>query len=217
MQSFIYLKVHCNATVSGMMQEIDLKEIERKAYTSYHQDGLIDIFIAFSILSFGVGMMLDMAWLGSIFFISGVSLYAAAKKAFTVPRIGFVKFAQHRVKVMQTLAVGLLSLLSILGAVTFMMVESGTTPSWLLFLIEYHMPVIGVSVAALFCAVGYTFRPKRMYAYALLTLVMFVAGYFVSYPLPYYVILLGALILLSGLIMLIRFIHRYPFSDRTNR
>ena len=27
-----------------MSEKVDLKELERKAYTSYHQDGLIDLF-----------------------------------------------------------------------------------------------------------------------------------------------------------------------------
>jgi uncharacterized membrane protein len=74
------------------------------------------------------------------------------------------------------------------------------------------MLVIGVSIAVSFCAAGYTFRTRRKYAYALLTLTMFVTGHFLYYPLYYYLILLGTLILLFGLAMMIRFIRRYPFS-----
>ena len=113
---------------------------------------------------------------------------------------------------MQTQAIGVLSLFMLLGVVAFMQTESGGTPAWLLFAIENHMLVIGVSVAASFCAAGYTFRINRMYGYALLALVMFVAGHFLYYPLYYYMILLGALILLFGLAMLIRFIRRNPLS-----
>ena len=40
----------------------------------------------------------------------------------------------------------------------------------------------------------------------------FAIGYFLYYPLYYYVILLGTLILFSGLVMLIRFVRRYPHS-----
>jgi uncharacterized membrane protein len=104
------------------------------------------------------------------------------------------------------------SLSALLGVVAFMEVEGGGMPSWLLFAIENYMLVIGVLVAASFCAAGYTFRINRMYAYALLTLAMFVIGHFLYYPLHYYVILLGTLILFFGSVMLIRFVRRYPHS-----
>ena len=195
-----------------MAEKINLKKIERKAYTSYHQDGLIDVFAGFLILSFGLWLILDMAWMGWILWFVAVSAYAAAKRVFTIPRIGFVKFAPHRVKAMQIIAVTGFSLCALLGVVAFIQVEGGGTPIWLLFAIENYMLVIGVSVAASFCVVGYTFRIRRMYAYALLTLIMFVTGHFLYYPLHYYVILLGTLILLFGLALLIRFIRRYPPS-----
>jgi hypothetical protein len=195
-----------------MNERINLKEIERKAYTSYHQDGIIDILIALFILSSAVWIIADMIWLGWMFFIVATSIYAAAKKAITVPRIGFVKFPQQRSKTIIWGAVGLAVLLNVLGLITFMQVEGGSKPTWLLFAIEHYMIVIGVVVAALFCFVGYTFRTNRIYAYALLTLVIFIAGYFIYYPLHYYLILLGTLILLAGLVMLVRFVRRYPPS-----
>ncbi|MDH5438338.1 MAG: hypothetical protein OEX76_05500 [Candidatus Bathyarchaeota archaeon] len=195
-----------------MAEKINLKKIERKAYTSYHQDGLIDVFAGFLILSFGLWLILDMAWMGWILWFVAVSAYAAAKRVVTIPRIGFVKFAPHRAKALVTSALIVLSLFAFLGVVAFMQTEGGGTPLWLLFAIENYMLVIGVSVAASFCVVGYTFRIRRMYAYALLTLIMFVTGHFLYYPLHYYVILLGSLILLFGLAMLVRFIRRYPLS-----
>jgi len=196
-----------------MNEKINLKEIRRKAYTSYHQDGLIDILAACVILSIAAWTILDMVWLlGWMSFVIGASIYAAAKRALTIPRIGFVKFPQQRTKGMLTALVALGVLSSVLGLVAFMQVEGGTTPTWLLLAIEYYMPVIGVSVAALFSAAGYTFRTKRMYAYALLALVIFVPGHFLNFPLYYYLLLLGTLILLLGLAQLIRFIRKYPCS-----
>lgn len=195
-----------------MAEKINLKKIERKAYMSYHQDGLIDVFAGFLILSFGLWLILDMAWMGWILWFVAVSAYAAAKRVFTIPRIGFVKFAPHRAKALVTSALIVVSLFTLLGVVAFMQTEGGGTPLWLLFAIENYMLVIGVSVAASFCVVGYTFRIKRMYAYALLTLIMFVTGHFLYFPLYYYMTLLGTLILLTGLTLLIRFVRRYPPS-----
>ncbi len=196
-----------------MTEKISLKEIERKAYTSYHQDGLIDVFAGFLILSFGLWLILDMAWMGwMLWFVVG-SAYAAAKKTLTIPRIGFVKFAPHRAKALMTIAVIVFSLFALLGVVAFMQTEGGGPPLWLLLAIENYMLVIGVSAAASFCVVGYAFRVSRMYAYALLTLVMFVTGHFLYFPLYYYLTLLGLLILFSGLAMVIRFVRRYPLSS----
>lgn len=207
-----------------MEEGINLKAIERKVYTSYHQDGLIDIFAGFLILSFGLvaWVMSDMIWMGFMFFVVGTSLYAAAKRVFTAPRIGFVKLPPQRVKRTVAMLVGAGVLSSLLGMVAFMQTAGGDTPLWLLFAIENYMLVIGVSAATLFCVVGYTFRTNRMYAHALLTLVIFVAGHFLYFPLYYYLVLLGTLILLVGLTLLIRFVRRYPLSsadtmgDRSN-
>ncbi|TLN07762.1 hypothetical protein FDZ71_10680 [bacterium] len=148
----------------------------------------------------------------AIFWITGVSAYASAKRLYTIPRIGYVKFAQNRVKALYYAAVIGFSLSALLGAVVFMQVEGGSTPLWLLLAIEYHMPLIGLSLATSFCVVGYALRIRRMYAYALVALTMFAVGHFLYYPLPYYVILMGTLILLSGLALLVHFIRDYPLS-----
>ena len=195
-----------------MAEKINLKEIERKAYMSYHQDGLIDVFAGFLMLGFGFWLLLEMAWMGWIFWFVSISAYAAAKRVFTIPRIGFVKFTPHRAKALVTVALIGFSLSALLGAVAFMQVAGRSRPPWLLFAAENHMAVIGVLVAASFCVVGYAFRVRRMYAYALLILVMFVTGQFLYYPLHYYLIMVGSLILLSGLALLIRFIRRYSVS-----
>ncbi|MFQ5804379.1 MAG: hypothetical protein ACE5JQ_15930 [Candidatus Methylomirabilales bacterium] len=199
------------------MEKVDLKGIERKAYTSYHQDGLIDIIVGFSTLGIGVWLVLEV-WLASnmtwmvliLVAIVGPSAYAAGKRAYTVPRIGFVKFPQKRVLLAQAAVLGLFSLSAVLGVLAFIQFEAGGTPGWLLFVIENSMLVIGVSVAALFGLMGYTFRISRMYAYALVTLPIFAIGHFLDYPLSYFVIPLGALILLVGSTMLIRFVRKYP-------
>jgi hypothetical protein len=43
-------------------KEPNLREIEKKAYMSYHQDGLLDIFVGVYILGFGLGVLADVIW-----------------------------------------------------------------------------------------------------------------------------------------------------------
>jgi hypothetical protein len=59
MQSFISQKVVYVIEAKKVTKEPNLKEIERKAYMSYHQDGLLDIFAGLYILGFGLGIFMD--------------------------------------------------------------------------------------------------------------------------------------------------------------
>ena len=75
-----------------------LHDIERKAFTSYHGDGLLDICIGSVILFLAlITMWFPEYW---FFLIAGVmiwvSLYAGAKKTITFPRLGYVEFSSIR-------------------------------------------------------------------------------------------------------------------------
>jgi hypothetical protein len=87
-----------------MDQKINLKELERKAFISYHQDGLVDI---------GLGMILLVSVLSSALHEAGISdsvrqviyiplmllcplIIFYGKKYITIPRLGYVKFAPKR-------------------------------------------------------------------------------------------------------------------------
>ena len=197
-----------------MNQKINLKEIARNAYTSYHEDGILDISLAIVILAFGLMMIVDMPWLGGAIGIVAMSFYAGAKKVLTVPRIGYVKFSQLRAQRVNIALLVLGFLGFALGLVAFMQTGSGETPSWLLFLIDNYMLTAGAIIASLFLLAGYTFRTKRMYTYALVGLVMFVVGYFIHYPLEYYLVLLGTIILAIGIIMMTRFVTKHPKTSQ---
>ena len=51
---------------------------------------------------------------------------------------------------------------------------------------------------------------KRLYVYAALTLLVFVTDYLLNIPTYLYLIPLGTAILISGVVVLVRFLHRYP-------
>ena len=194
-----------------MNEKINLKKIERKAYTSYHQDGLIDIFIGFTVLAFGILMFTDLAWMGGIIGIMAITSYASAKKVFTIPRIGYVKFVQYKVKAMLAIVLVVGVLTSLLGVFALMAVGiENNIPVWLVFLIENGLLIIGVAGAVLISSLAYVFRINRLYAYSILTLILFAGGQFFSLPFPYFVVLLGVLILASGIVLLVHFLRKYP-------
>jgi hypothetical protein len=201
-----------------MNQKINLKEIERKSYTAYHQDGVIDVTAAFLIFLFSIIMIGDTSLLGGIGGISGIlaiSLYASLKKVVTVPRIGYVKFPQQRGQRILAIALALGTLSALMGVVVFLQTMSEGTPDWLMLLIDNYMLTIGTAVAGLFLLGGYAFKTKRLYGYALLTLTMFVAGHFLSFPLYYYLAALGTIIMATGIVLMTRFVQKYPKVTQT--
>jgi len=198
-----------------MNQKINMKEIERKAYTAYHKDGVVDVTIGFSVLLFGAIMLGDMPWIGGILGILAISLYAGLKKVVTVPRIGYVKFPQQRAQRMLALTVVMGFLAFAAGMVAFMQTTSQGTPDWVILLIDNYMLTIGVAVAGLFLLGGYAFKTKRIYGYALLSLAMFTVGHFLSFPIYYYLAALGTIILAIGIVLMNNFIQKYPKATQT--
>ncbi|MDH5795144.1 MAG: hypothetical protein OEZ24_03455 [Candidatus Bathyarchaeota archaeon] len=188
-----------------MGEKISLKEIERRAYLSYHQDGLVDVSIGLAILVFGAYILYDpgMVVIGAgslfVFFL----LYAGAKKAITIPRLGYVKFASERKNKIRII------LLALALANVASLFASAYRPL-AVFLVENYMIVVGVIGAAIFSLVAYLSDIKRFYAYAAMTLVLFPSGYVFHTLFQHNFILMGVLMLFSGVGLLYRFLRKYP-------
>jgi len=194
------------------MNKINLKELERRAYLSYHQDGILDMFIGFNILLFGMWMLADMAYLAGAFVAIFTPIYAQVKKQITVPRLGYIKFAPSRMAkskrtVLLLVIAGALAFIS--GVLLFITTQRGILAP-IQLLIEYGMIVIGVAGMVLLAAVAYVSEIRRLYAYSALFFAMFAGGYFLTIPFVYYIMTLGAVIMLAGLYLLIRFLRTYP-------
>jgi hypothetical protein len=194
------------------MDKINLKKLERRAYLSYHQDGILDLFIGYNVLLFGLWILADMAYLAGAFAAISTPIYAQAKKQITVPRLGYVKFAPSRTaktkKTMLLLVIaGVLAFIP--GVLLFITTESGIL-SPIQLLLEYGMIVIGVAGMVLLAVVAYISEIRRLYAYSALFFAIFTGGYFLSIPFFYHLMTLGAIIMLSGVYLLIRFLREYP-------
>ena len=120
------------------MNDINLKEIEKRTYISYHQDGLIDIFIGIYILLFATAILannvLDLStWfvIPAIFPALMVPIWIGLKKRITVPRIGFVKFKKAgATNKLTVIFVGTL----VAGVLVFFLFAFASTQSWALSL-----------------------------------------------------------------------------------
>jgi hypothetical protein len=194
-----------------------LRDIEKKAYMSYHQDGLIDIVIGLYALAFGSGIILDIAYdfsfaaiMPAILFAIILPIWMAAKRKITMPRIGFVKFGTRGSNKLFAVFVGLMVAgLGVFFLFTVATTQNGT-PFWLDILFQYGMIWIGLISAVMASLFAYSMGLKRLHGYGLLILVLFVSGYFLNIPFQYLLLATGSTIIISGAVLLVRFIHKYP-------
>jgi len=200
-------------------KEPNLREIEKKAYMSYHQDGLLDIFVGVYILGFALGIWVDITLefgfgsiMPAILIATILPIWIEAKRKITMPRIGFVKFGPRGTHRLMGVLIGL----AIMGLLFFMAFAftsaQGGRPLWLQTIVQYGMIVIGIASLAICTLFGYSMGLRRLYAYGLLTLILLVSGYFIGIFFGYILLVLGTTVMAAGFALLISFIKKYPLQ-----
>ncbi|MFB0537099.1 MAG: hypothetical protein ACETWR_19230 [Anaerolineae bacterium] len=197
-----------------MSQNTNLKEIERKA-NQYHGDGLIDIAIGFVILLAGIAEIFDQTSLAGIWVVLWLPIMISAKKSITVPRMRYIDFtpkAQWKVKLVIVTVVLAVAVLFTLGLVVF--TKNEILPPWLTaWLREYSRMVWPAALVGVGWLIALATGVKRLYAYAALAVIAFASGYWFNFDFPLLFTLLGAVIVLSGIVVLVRFMRKYPVLE----
>ena len=196
-----------------MSQEKQFKDLARKAYISYHGDGLIDILIGVGILGFGLMLLTGnvifnmLAWMPILF-------YVPLKNRITVPRFGYVQFTSEKKRISYlwlAAAVGVLAFALFLGLYVF--TRSGSMPAWMQNMLQrYDLLLLGILLAIPMVIGGALTGLTRLYAYAGLVLVVIGTGIYLGIDAPYYVIFLGLIILTVGITLLVRFLRKVPLE-----
>jgi hypothetical protein len=208
-----------------MTEGPSLRELERKAYRSFFQDGLWDLCFGLLLLATGVGAMVsDTGSPGvhaaalALYFVPALILIAG-KKWITVPRLGLVKFArQRRARLMRGRY--MLAIFVLLGLAAWA-VAAGTD----LLARLRGADLLGDVLFALVFVVAFSLLAhfldfRRLYLYAWLY----------GLALPAYRVLqsgpgsvtaglavflpAAALMLLTGIVLLARFVRAYPLPPR---
>ncbi len=203
-----------------MNTKTSLREVERRTYMSYHQDGLIDIFVGVYVLLFALGILLMTetefsTWfvIPAIFPAIMVPIWISAKKRITMPRIGYVKFGSRGANKLTAVFLGLM----VAGLGAFMVFSFSSSQAWALTLrnliISNGMIIIGISAAAISSLFAYIMGLNRLYAYGLLTLVLFLAGHFITIPFGYFLLAIGLVIIINGFVLLTQFMRKYPLPQ----
>lgn len=205
-----------------MNENIDLKKIEKKAWTSYYQDGLWDIFLGLILVNFGIAPFLEEIT-GITYLLSYISILTIAflifyfgKKYITSQRLGIAKFSvERKSKHKKTSLVLVVSV--IFGLVLFL------TPALDIFPFKSNIYlgafIFGVNAIVVFSLMAYFLDFNRLYLYgwffAASIVIVELSSNYVGSTLDNVLGfgLFGVITILIGIIYLIRFLQKYPVSE----
>jgi hypothetical protein len=218
-KTFLYNKAYFSVRLFAMSERIDLEKLERKAYLSYHQDGLLDLFLGTALLTMAVFMLLALflseeylflpLWTGM--FVGWTISYAGAKKAVTVPRLGYVEFSAKQRGRLIAIWLGFVAMCSVtfvLGLLFWLdpAVSQALIPS----LVANVLLLLGLVGGGVFVVLGLASGIRRFHGYGTVTLVVFVLSQFFSVPIFWPTVALGVVTTVTGAVLLVRFIRKYP-------
>lgn len=194
-----------------MSYKFDMKEIERQAYMSYSEDGLVDIAIGFVIMAWGLLLLMEPTGLIALLGPLGMGIWYLGKRFITIPRIGTIDPSPKMERRLRNLAVFLL----LLGLLAF----AGILISRILgsaFTSDHSLGILGLVLAAGVAVLAYLLNASRLYVYAVILFVAFAGGEILAGTVTNFdafassVIIGGGLILISGIVVLLRFMRKYP-------
>lgn len=216
-----------------MSQNLNLKEIEKKAFRSTHQDGLWDIYIGGIVLSMStLAYSMESEAFPTVRFtlyVIGLSffylLFWVGKKYLTAPRLGQVKFGaqrQRRKRTLVTFLVGIVLLQAIIVAGTILLWANPQAAANLgfgksdpnlerLLVAAVGALFVGPSTALIAYFNDFT---RGYYIAFILSLAVFSLIWFGQ---PIYLIIAGLLILLPGMVLFVRFLQQYPLPPAEAR
>lgn len=199
-----------------MTERINLKELERKAYLSYHQDGLLDLFLGTALLSMSLFMLLapllgeEYIFLpvSSGMFVAWIVSYAGVKRVVTVPRIGYVEFSTRRQRKLTAIYFCFATSGLVLGLV--LALDMPLALVVMPILVSNGLLLIGLGVGGIFAVLGLASGIRRSYGYGGLALVAFALSHFFAVAVVWPTVALGVATTVNGAILLVRFVHKYP-------
>jgi hypothetical protein len=205
-----------------MNESIDLRQLERKAFQTVFNDGLLEIFIGILFLCMAAGDILDVIGVSYrwtyLVMAAAVLAFIWAKKRVTRPRIGRVVFGEKR----RANRRKLLTLIIVVQVLTFGIlaaVWTGRGPAG---------PVSGWGAAARQMAAGFFFFTVPFGAMTWLLenpwmLVPAIFGFLKEafhglLPKPWIALLTcgvgGWVLVAAGTVLLARFLRKYPLPER---
>lgn len=208
-----------------MNTNINLKELERKAWRSTYEDGLWDIYYGLIVICVGFFVYRPESGYSPtniVFMVVAMAvcygLFMAGKRWITLPRMGQVKFGPERQKRKSRLAIWLAVIVAIQVVVVGIQMVAWRFPELGLKIfgsidnLDIETLVVAL-VGGLFVLPGmlliayFQDFPRGFYIAGMMSLAVFLMIWLNQ---PIYTLILGSLIVLPGVVLLVRFIQKYP-------
>ncbi len=204
-----------------MRSEIDLKEIERRAWGAYFQDGIWELFFGVFLIGIALSPLLSVIGVPrplNIFLpLLAALILWGGKRFVTRPRLGLVKFGPKRKADAKKLRIVMTIITLITVVILLLTVTEVIQPVLNNLLGGYAFPIVlGLFVLTVFSLAAYFREFTRLYIYGVLMCIgVVLTGLLFDYggSTPYSYIafgIIGSIILLFGLILLVRFVRKYP-------
>jgi hypothetical protein len=194
-----------------MSGNIDLKELQRKAMSSFHEDGIIDIMIGLLGLIWGFLAFTDDSSFSILWVVVVIPSYWWMKREYTLPRIGMVRFSgRGGGGLPKALLTGMVGAAVAAGFALWWAAAQASKSFYYYLFTNYWGLVMGVCVAvagAVYARVAYL---PSFYVYSAVALVLLGSAQYSGLPFGLHLIVLGAVVLGYGGYLLHRFILKYP-------
>jgi hypothetical protein len=143
--------------------------------------------------------------------ILGMGIWYLGKRFITIPRTGMIQPGRKIQRRLTNLAIFMLilGLIAFLGILISRMVGSA-------FILDHPLGILGLVLAAGVALLAYLLNASRIYCYAAILFIAFAGGEILAGTITTFdafalsVTIAGGLILLSGVIILLRFVRKYP-------
>ena len=207
-----------------MSEKLNLKELERKAWRSFFDDGLWDIYLGLLLALMGVS-----AFMNSLDLTEGVHMgiyiglliftmlgFWAAKRYITVPRIGRVKFGSERKK--RRIKTSLVLFASVVFGFILFLALGGVARGDVSRALPWDVIVPAawaLNMLLVFGLMGYFLEFERLYFIGLVYAIVLPLDAILQKTtelriVPYMFLFAGLLIVAVGVIYLTRFLRNFP-------
>jgi len=192
-----------------MSEKTVMKDINRRIFLFYTEDGLIDLAIGLVLFGFGGLLFLDMPGYIGVLGLLAVGLWYLGKRRITMPRIGTIRLRQAEKEKLAGFFITMILLGS--GVLATLLTRTGGLKSGTLPLLMFAL-VLALGISAL----GFILKAHRLYIYAILVFSALSGGNVLNRAVGstdlfiLFVMVAGLIILAAGSVVLSRFLRKYP-------
>jgi hypothetical protein len=174
------------------------KQLKKQYARTFHNDGLLDFFVGWAIVSAGIYLLTSLA----IFSFAGwmpILLIAPLKQRFIIPRFGYAKFSKPAA-IPRPILIGAGAVILIGSLLVSVLGSQG-----------FRVPlIVGLLGLALLFALDKGFN--RVTVYAIFIPLFFIFGFRLNILTPAIVILVGGVLMGLGIYLFVNFLNKYPLQ-----